>query len=139
MVFRVLLSVLPLLLAFIVVAPANGNDRHAGYYYPPIASDEFYRARSRVMDNANRAMRIGFIVAQTEAQRKRIYPPRYAIFTKGDEAEKLIIVGLDGHSLNTVYRARGVLAQLTASARANIHFLETSRWKVYLNSVILLG
>ena len=122
MLFRVLLSVLPLLLAFIVVAPANGNDRHAGYYYPPIASDEFYRARSRVMDNANRAMRIGFIVAQTEAQRKRIYPPRYAIFTKGDEAEKLIIVGLDGHSFSTLYRVRGVLAQLTASARASALF-----------------
>ena len=76
MLFRVLLSVLPLLLAFIVVAPANGNDRHAGYYYPPIASDEIYRARSRVMDNASRTMRIGFIVAQTKGQRKRIYPPR---------------------------------------------------------------
>ena len=108
MLFRVLLSVLPLLLAFF--APANGNDRHAGYYYPPIASDEVYRARSRVMDDANRAMRIGFFVAQTEAQRKRIYPPRYAIFTKGQEAEKLIIVGLDGYSFSTQYRARGVLA-----------------------------
>ena len=74
------------------------------------------------MDNANRTMRIGFIVAQTEAQRKRIYPPRYAIFTKGDEAEKLIIVGLDGHSFSTLYRARGVLAQLTASARASALF-----------------
>ena len=74
--FRVLLSLLPLLLAFIVVALANGNDRHAGYYYPPIASDEVYRARSRVMGDANRAMRIGFFVTQTEAQRKSIYPPR---------------------------------------------------------------
>ena len=122
MLFRVLLSVLPTLLALIVVAPATGNDRHAGYYYPPITSDEVYRARSRVMDNADRAMRIGFIVAQTEAQRKRIYPPRYAIYTKGDEAKKLIIVGLDGHSFNTLYRARGVLAQLTASARASALF-----------------
>ena len=122
MLFRVLFSVLPPLLVLIVVAPATGNDRHAGYYYPPITSDEVYRARSRVMDNADRAMRIGFIVAQTEAQRKRIYPPRYAIFTKGDEAKKLIIVGLDGHSFNTLYRARGVLAQLTASARASALF-----------------
>ena len=90
------------------------------------------------MDNANRAMRIGFIVAQTEAQRKRIYPPRYAIFTKGDETENLIIVGLDGHSFSTLYRARGVLAQLTASARAST-FLETSQLKIYLLSLILLG
>ena len=122
MLFRVLLSVLPPLLALIVVAPATGNDRHAGYYYPPIASDEVYRARSRVMDDADRAMRIGFIVAQTEAQKKRIYPPRYAIFTKGQEAEKLIIVGLDGHSFSTQYGARGVLAQLTASSRASALF-----------------
>ena len=122
MLFCVLLSVLPLQLAFIVVAPANGIDSHAGYYYPPIASDEFYRARSRVMDDANRAMRVGFVVAQTEAQRKRIYPPCDAIYTKRDEAEKLIIVGLDGHSFSTLYRARGVLAQLTASARASALF-----------------
>ena len=74
------------------------------------------------MDDANRAMRIGFFVAQTEVQRKRIYPPRYAIFTKGQEAEKLIIVGLDGYSFSTQYRARGVLTQLIASSRASALF-----------------
>ena len=63
------------------------------------------------MDKGNRAMRNWSIVAQTGAQRKRIYPPRYAIFDKGDEAEKLIIVGLDEHSFSTLYRVCGVLAQ----------------------------
>ena len=36
--------------------------------------------------------------------------------------KKLIIVGLDQHSFATLFRARGVLAQLTAEARATALF-----------------
>ena len=64
-------------------------------------------------------MRIGFVVAQTAVQAATPYPPRFAMFAKGAEAEKLIIVGLDGQSFRTLYRARAVLAQLTARARAS--------------------
>jgi hypothetical protein len=101
---------------------ARAADRHGGYYYPPITSEETFRARSPIMDNASREVRIGFIVVQTNGQSKRAYSPRYAMFAKGDEAEKLIIVGLDQHSFATLFRARGVLAQLTAEARASALF-----------------
>ena len=73
----------------------QAQDRHAGYYYPPITSEEAYRARVPIMANASREMRIGFIVAQTNGQQQRKYAPRYAIFAKGDEAEKLIDLAID--------------------------------------------
>ena len=98
-------------------ADAGTADRHAGYYYPEITSSEIYRARAQILPDASREMRIGFIVLQTAEQAKRPYPPRFAIFAKGEKAQKLIIVGLDGESFRTLFRARGVLAQLTARAR----------------------
>ncbi len=95
----------------------QAKDRHEGYYYPKVTSFETYDARSKTLEEAEREMRLGFIVGLTAQQALRPYPPRFAIFAKGDEAEKLIIVGLDGESMRTLYRARGVLAQLTARAR----------------------
>ncbi|MGH6720462.1 MAG: hypothetical protein ACREER_14205 [Alphaproteobacteria bacterium] len=47
----------------------------------------------------------------------RPYAPDFAIFAKGDEAEKMIIVGLEDGRLNTLYRARALFAMLTALAR----------------------
>jgi hypothetical protein len=96
-------------------APA---DRHAGYYYPEVTSSENYMPRAKVMAQASRNMRIGFVVAQTLGQRELGYPPRFAIFAKGEDADKLIIVGLDEGTFATLYRARAVLAQLTAVARS---------------------
>ncbi len=113
----------PLLgLVLTVSSPAGAGDRHAGYYYPPVSSQEDYNARAPAMESASRETRIGFIVAQTNGQRQLQYPPRFAIFAKGREAEKLIIVGLDEYSFATLYRARAVLAQLTASARGSALF-----------------
>lgn len=85
---RILWLFLPIV---IVLAPPNAArsaDRHAGYYYPPITSEETFRARSPIMENASREVRIGYIVAQTNGQHGRGFPPRYAMFAKGDDAEK---------------------------------------------------
>lgn len=96
----------------------RAQDRHDDYYYPEVTSSEVYRARAQVLPNASRTMRLGFIVAQTVGQvQGRPYPPRFSMFAKGTEAEKLIIVGLDDSSFATLYRARAVLAQMTAIAR----------------------
>jgi hypothetical protein len=105
-------------------APALAKDRHAGYYYPKVNTTENYVARAKVLGETNRSMRIGFIVAQTLGQREAGYPPRFAIFAKGDEAEKLIIIGMGGGGFATLYRARGVLAQLTAISRSTELFRE---------------
>jgi hypothetical protein len=39
------------------------------------------------------------------------------MFAKGDEAEKLIIIGLDDAMFATLYRARALLAALSSLAR----------------------
>lgn len=105
-----------------VPAPATAADRHEGYYYPPVDSTETYRARAQTMPDASRETRLGFIIAHTAEQAGRHYAPRYALFAKGADAEKLIIIGLHDDSFASLYRARGVLAQMTARARASSLF-----------------
>lgn len=57
----------------------------------------------------------GFVTGVTLKQRERPRPPVLAMFAKNDEAEKLIIVGLEDGRLNTIYRTRAVLAMITAT------------------------
>ena len=99
-------------------------DRHAGYYYPPTVTQETYTARAVPLAEANRSTRIQFVVNLTQQSLARPHAPQYAIFAKGDEAEKLIIVGLAPGSMSTIYRARAVLATLTSIARASRLFNE---------------
>jgi hypothetical protein len=97
--------------------PVVLNARHAGYYYPVPTSGEKYKARSEKLKRANRVTRLGFVTGITKQQRERNYPPRFAIFAKGDAAQKLIIIGLDNGSFSSLFRARATLAQMTAMAR----------------------
>lgn len=105
-------------------ADRHDEDRHAGYYYPPLTSSETYEARAAVMTDADRSQRIRFINNLTEQLLTRPYPPQYAIFAKGDEAQKMIIVGQQPGALGTIYRARALLATLTAVARSSRLFQE---------------
>ena len=95
-----------------------------GYYYPPAMSKEVYGARAEPLPDANRESRIGFIVGFNREMRLRPYPPRFVIFAKGDEADKLIIVRLVDGYLDTIYRVRALLALLTAEGRATKLFSE---------------
>jgi len=108
----------------VAVAEENKIDRHVGYYYPPIASSETYEARSTTMPDADRSQRLKFINNLTEQILTRPYPPQYAIFAKGDEAQKLIIIGQQPGVIGTIYRARALLATLTAVARTSRLFQE---------------
>lgn len=104
---------------------AFGADRHANYYYPKPAAIETYKARAERLPEASRRSRIAFVThVMNEMIRKNPYPPPYAIFAKGAEAEKLIIVGLTGDSYDSLYRMRALLAVLTAVARATPLFKE---------------
>jgi len=96
---------------------AEGDDRHAGYYYPEPTSSEVYEARALTVPEATRKGRIAFVTGITNEQNKAPYPPTAAIFAKGSEAEKLIIVALDDGRIDTLYRARAIFAQMTAVAR----------------------
>lgn len=96
---------------------ARADDRHSEYYYPVPETTETYQARSFTLPEASRKARIAFVTGITSEQNKAPYPPTAAIFAKGSEAEKLIIVALDDGRIDTVYRARAIFAQMTAVAR----------------------
>lgn len=106
-----------LLASMLAVAPAAAGDRHAGYYYPEVSSTEAYSLRMPVHDDAGRQMRLAFVSHMTKEQAAAEHAPQYALFAKGTDGEKLIIVGLDEEAFATLFRARGVMAQMTAFTR----------------------
>ncbi|MEQ8708452.1 MAG: molybdopterin-guanine dinucleotide biosynthesis protein A [Rhodospirillales bacterium] len=133
--------ILVLLLAIAPLTAGNAADRHAGYYYPEPDRIETYISRAQTIEGVNRRQRIGFVVGFTQAILSRPYPPPYAIFVKGDDAEKLLIVGYqDGH-LNTIYRVRALLAQLTSTARTMPVFqkFEVDDIFTYLDLLKMMG
>lgn len=111
----------PAVLALAVfLGPGGGaaaDDRHEGFYYPELTSSEVYKARSLANPESSRKARIAFVTGITNEQNKAPYPPQAAIFAKGSEAEKLIIVALEDGRIDTIYRARAIFAQMTAVAR----------------------
>jgi len=104
--------------------PVERHDRHTGYYYPVPQHVEEYTVRSVVLPEADRSRRIGFVTAMTNQMLNNPYPPPFAVYAKGTEAEKLIIVGLEDDRYDTLYRARALLAQLTAVARTTPVFTD---------------
>jgi len=106
------------------VSAQDKTDRHQGYYYPELASQETYVARAVTLPQATRESRIGFVTGMTAQQLRAPFPPQFAIFAKGDGAQKLIIVALNDTAIGTVYRARALLAQLTAQVRTTQFFQE---------------
>jgi hypothetical protein len=99
------------------VAAAQPADRLEGYYYPKITSHETYVSRAKTLEDSTRTRRLGFVTGLTEQLADMPYAPSYAIFAKGNEGNRLIIVAYNDGELNTVYRARALLASLTALAR----------------------
>ena len=135
-------SILAIAVAVAAPSAASGNDRHAGYYYPEPESKEVYVARASILPEASRRSRIAFVThVMNEMIRKNPYPPQYAIFSKGAEAEKMIIVGVSGESYNTLYRMRALLAMLTAVARTTPLFKEerVEDYFTYLDLCKMLG
>jgi hypothetical protein len=93
------------------------DQRHEGYYFPEITSREVYGARAAPLADATRSTRVAFVTALTQQQLSKPYPPPFAVFAKGEWAEKMIIVSLGDHGFRSIYQARALLAQLTAVAR----------------------
>jgi hypothetical protein len=119
---------------------AQEKDRHAGYYYPPVTVSEAYEAEATTLAGANRVRRIGFITIIVTKSLAASYPPPYVMFVKGDQGEKLIIIGM-GDYLGNVFQARGLLAQLTAQARTTEVFKEVDpeHRLTFLDLVKMLG
>ncbi|MEQ9329720.1 molybdopterin-guanine dinucleotide biosynthesis protein A [Thalassobaculum sp.] len=130
-----------LLLPILLAAPARAQDRHEGYYYPEVTSNEMYHSRINTLPDSDRTRRIGFVTGVTAGQTERPYAPITAMFAKGTDAEKLILVGLQNGPLDTLYRARAVLAMLTATARTTAVFrdLDPQSQYTFLDLLKLLG
>lgn len=104
------------------LAAADGRE---GYYYPPVNSEEWFeRALGPGRVPADRSVRLGFVTQLTKAQLAAPESPRYVIFAKGRQAEHMIIVALDDEVFRTIFRARALLAQLTANARTTDFFIQ---------------
>jgi len=110
--------------ATLVAAPVAADDQREGYYYPAVSSEEaFTRTLVPIDPPAGRDVRVGFVTTVTKAQLAAPEAPRIAIFAKGGEAEHMIVVALDDAVFSTLYRARAVMAQLTANARGSEFFV----------------
>jgi len=105
-------------------AAAQSGDRLEGYYYPRVTSHETYVSRAQTLKDSTRARRLGFVSGLTQQLSDMPYAPSYAIFAKGDQSTRLIIVGFGDGQLDTIYRARALFASLTSLARLTPLFQE---------------
>ena len=97
---------------------ADEGDHHEGYYYPKPGRLEHYPARVNTLPESDRVRRQAFVIGLTKQLVGGQYAPSYAVFAKGDVSDKLIIVALGDGQLNTIYRARALLATFTSVARS---------------------
>lgn len=117
-------GVLTAALLFLVSVTQAEEDRHEGYYYPGPVTTETYVSRAETLVNTDRGKRLGFITGLTAEQLARPYWPTFVVFAKGAEAEKLIIISTGDSGFGTIFQARALLAQLTATARGTPLFRE---------------
>lgn len=128
--------------ALIGSATANtASDRYIGYYYPAPGQIEIYCARLPILKDSNKKRRVGFIIGIKDGMNKQPYESPYAVFAKGSESAKLIVISkMDGY-LETVYRARALLADLSTSARTTPIFAKSQAPEelTFLDLISLLG
>ena len=104
-------------------APA-GEDRYIGYYYPKPSSTEHYTSPMQTITGTDRAQRVQFATVVSQGTIQSAYRVPYAVFVKGEKADKMIIVGLQPGELGTVYRMRAILANMTTMSRLSPFFQE---------------
>lgn len=109
---------------FAFLGSVAAAEERVGYYYPPITSTEIFERTLAATPDADRAVRIGFVTQVTQQQLQAPATPRYVMFAKGAEAEEMIIVALDDHVFASLFRARAIMAQLSAPARQTAFFIE---------------
>jgi hypothetical protein len=129
-----------LFLLGIVSAPAAAQDTvsfskdateepsaHEGYYYPKPQTLEHYVSSAITLPESDKIRRQAFVIGMTKQLLDGKYAPGFAIFAKGGQSEKLIIVGMIDGQLNTIYRARALLAEMTAVARSTPFFQQNTQ------------
>jgi hypothetical protein len=105
-------------------APATGEDRYIGYYYPKPNSTETYPSTLETIAGVDRPQRVQFVTVMAQGTLQSAYRVPYAVFVKGEKADRLIVVGMQQGELNTIYRQRALLANMTTQARLSPFFQE---------------
>jgi hypothetical protein len=105
-------------------AKANGEDRYIGYYYPKPTSTETFESTMQTIQGAERPQRIQFVTVVSQGTIQSAYRVPYAVFAKGEKADHMIIVGMQQGELNTIYRMRALLANMTTMSRLSPFFQE---------------
>ncbi|MDF2365908.1 hypothetical protein [Sneathiella sp.] len=120
---------------------AAAEDRYIGYYYPAPAEIETYCARVPALSGIDKRRRVGFVIGIKEGMSNKPYDSAYSVFVKGGESRKLIIVAKTDDHLETIYRVRALLADLTNSARTTPIFDESGAPEnlTFLDLLALLG
>jgi hypothetical protein len=103
---------------------AAGEDRYIGYYYPKPTATETYESSMQTIAGTERAQRVQFVTVVSQGTIQSAYRVPYAVFAKGEKADRLIIVGMQQGELNTVYRMRALLANMTTMSRLSPFFQE---------------
>jgi opacity protein-like surface antigen len=106
------------------VPKAAGEDRYVGYYYPKPTATETFESTMQTIAGAERAQRIQFVTVVSQGTIQSAYRVPYAVFAKGEKGDRLIIVGMQQGELNTVYRMRALLANMTTMSRLSPFFQE---------------
>jgi hypothetical protein len=101
---------------------ASGEERYVGYYYPKPTSTETYTSQMQAINGVGRAERIQFVTVVSQGTLQSNYRVPYAVFAKGERADHLIVVGLHAGELNTIYRIRALLANMTTMSRTSPFF-----------------
>ncbi len=101
-----------------------GEERYIGYYYPKPTSTEIFESKVKTVDGVDRTQRVQFVTVVSQGTLQSNYRVPYAVFVKGDKADRLIVVGLQSGELNTIYRIRALLANMTTMARLSPFFQE---------------
>ena len=103
-------------------AVTNDGDRYVGYYYPKPNSTEVYESTMQTIADVDRPQRVQFVTVVSQGTIQSAYRVPYAVFVKGEKADKLIIVGLGPGEFNTIYRMRALLANMTTMSRLSPFF-----------------
>ena len=103
------------------------GDHHEGYYYPTPQTVEHYVSRVVTLPDSDEIRRQGFVIGMARQLVSGQFAPDYAIFAKGEDAQKLIITGLRDGSLDTLYRARALFASMTLIARSTPFFQKNTQ------------
>ena len=103
---------------------AAGEDRYIGYYYPKPTSLETYESSMQMIAGVDRPQRVQFVTVVSQGTIQSAYRVPYAVFAKGEKADRLIIVGMQQGELNTIYRMRALLANMTTMSRLSPFFQE---------------